>query len=162
MTNEKIFWSGEPALVVVLYWAIKKLTWFLIPIGIVLYLYIRYATEPDYGILFAYIGGIAGFYVISVVYSFFLRKTYKYSISNQTVNFEGGILNKQFKNVPYHKITDITKSQTIVQRMLGIYDIHVQTAGTSFVEISFLGVKDPYTPKNYIMQMVNRLSAQQK
>ncbi len=162
MANEQVFWCGEPVKAVVLYWAIKKLKWLLAGIGIILYLYIKYATKPDFGTLFAYLGGIAGLYAISVAYSFFLRKTYKYSISNKTVNFEGGILNKKFKNVPYHKITDITKSQTIIQRIFGIYDLHVQTAGSSFAEISFVGIKDPDTPKNQIMQIVNRLSTQQK
>ncbi len=162
MANEKIFWKGEPSPVAVVSWAIGQLKLFLILIGIVLFLYIGSATEPALDTLLMYIAGIGGLYFLSVIYSFFLRKTYKYSVSNRGVTFEGGIINKQFKNIPYHKITDVTKSQSIIQRLFGISDLHIQTAGTSFPEISFLGLKDPDTPRNYILQMLEKVPAQQK
>lgn len=162
MFNEEIFWHGEPAEVVVLYWAIERLKLVLISIGIILYLYIKYATMPDLDTLFMYLGGIISLYLLSIVYSFFLRKTYKYSISNQTVNFEGGILNKKSKNIPFRMITDVTKSQSIIQKFFGLSDIYIQTAGTAdFPEICFIGLKDTDTPKEYIMQKI-KYSTQQK
>lgn len=160
MSDEKILWSGEPKGIIVLYWALNKFIGFLILIGVVLFLYTAYSTRPGLHSLFLYISIIIGFYLIIILYSFFLRKTYKYSISSQTVNFEGGILNRQFRNIPYHKITDVTKSQTILQRIFQIYDLHIQTAGTSFAEISFVGLDDPDLPKGLIMKNVNKLQNQ--
>lgn len=167
MADEKTLWSEEPAGILFLYWTIRKLKWVLILFGFLLFLYFSsylrsYPTKPEFSVIFPTIWGIVGFYLVSVVYSFFLRKTYKYTISDKTINFDGGILNKQFKSVPYHKITDVTKSQTIVQRMLGIYELHIQTAGAPYREISFEGLKNPDTPKSYIMKKISKFSARQK
>lgn len=160
MTNDKILWRGEPSETVVLYWALNSLRTFLIvTIGIVLYSYYEtFKTPQAFPVLQQYlpylITGMIILYISHVVYLSLLRKTYKYSVTHETVDYESGIFNKTFRNVPHHKITDVTKSQNIFERIFGISTLHIQTAGTSIAEISFVGLKDADTPRDIIMESI--------
>ena len=73
--------------------------------------------------------------LIIQIYLIFLRKTYRYIITNRRCIFIGGILKKIERTVPYKKITDIQRSQNIVERMLGIWNVQVFTPGTASMQI---------------------------
>ena len=68
--------------------------------------------------------------------------------------FEGGILLRRVKSVPYHKITDVSVSQNILERILGISKLNIHTAGTGIPspEIQFVGLTDPEMPQSIIME----------
>ncbi len=69
------------------------------------------------------------------IYLIYLRRTYRYIITNRRCIFEGGILKRIERTVPYKKITDIQRSQNIVERMLGIWNVQVFTPGTASMQI---------------------------
>ncbi|MCF6325539.1 MAG: PH domain-containing protein [Gammaproteobacteria bacterium] len=69
------------------------------------------------------------------VYLFFLRKTYRYIITDRRCIFVGGILKRVERSVPHKKITDIQRSQNIIERLLGIWNVQVFTPGTASVQI---------------------------
>ncbi len=69
------------------------------------------------------------------IYLIYLRKTYKYIITNRRCIFVGGILKRIERTVPYKKITDIQRSQNIFERMLGIWNVQVFTPGTASIQI---------------------------
>ncbi|VAW95925.1 hypothetical protein MNBD_GAMMA21-1591 [hydrothermal vent metagenome] len=73
--------------------------------------------------------------IIIQVYLINLRKTYRYIITNRRCIFIGGILKRIERTVPYKKITDIQRSQNILERMLGIWNVQVFTPGTSSMQI---------------------------
>jgi len=73
--------------------------------------------------------------VIIQVYLIFLRKTYRYIITNRRCIFVGGILKRIERTVPYKKITDIQRSQNIIERMLGIWNVQIFTPGTASMQI---------------------------
>ncbi len=69
------------------------------------------------------------------VYFVYLRKTYRYVITNKRCIFIGGIIKRVERTVPYKKITDIQRSQNIVERMLGIWNVQVFTPGTASIQV---------------------------
>ena len=73
--------------------------------------------------------------VIIQIYLIFLRKTYRYIITNRRFIFFGGILKRIERTVPYKKITDIQRSQNIIERMLGIWNVQIFTPGTASMQI---------------------------
>ena len=73
--------------------------------------------------------------VLIQIYLIFLRKTYRYIITNRMCIFVGGILKRIERTVPYKKITDIQRSQNIIERMLGIWNVQIFTPGTASMQI---------------------------
>ena len=65
------------------------------------------------------------------LYLYFLRRTYKYIITNKRCIFIGGILKRIERVVPYNKITDIQRTQNILERMFGIWNVQIFTPGTA-------------------------------
>ena len=70
-------------------------------------------------------------FILSLVYVYFLRGTYEYFITNQRCIFVGGIVRYRERSIPYHKITDVERSQNIIERVLGVSSIRIFTPGTS-------------------------------
>lgn len=69
------------------------------------------------------------------IYLYFLRKTYRYIITDRRCIFVGGILKRVERTVPHKKITDIQRSQNIIERLLKIWNVQVFTPGTASVQI---------------------------
>ncbi len=69
------------------------------------------------------------------IYLIFLRKTYRYIITNRRCIFIGGILKRVERTVPHKKITDIQRSQNILERILGVWNVQVFTPGTASMQI---------------------------
>ncbi|NOZ81566.1 MAG: PH domain-containing protein [Candidatus Micrarchaeota archaeon] len=90
------------------------------------------------------------------LYHVALRSTYHYYITNERVIFKGGILLKTIRSIPHWKITDVTLFQNILERILGIYRIGFQTAGTekAIPEIIFSGLTDPREPYRISMEVI--------
>ena len=68
-------------------------------------------------------------------YLIYLRRTYRYIITNKRCIFVGGILKRIERTVPYKKITDIQRTQNIIERLLGIWNVQVFTPGTASMQI---------------------------
>ena len=96
--------------------------------------------------------------VVAFAYQIALLRSYTFHITNERVILFGGILLRKIKNVPYHKITDVSITQNIIERMLGISTLNVHTAGTGAQrpEIRFFGIRDPEKPQSIV---VNELRA---
>tara|TARA_B100000929_G_C15494267_1_gene415495 strand:- start:858 stop:2216 length:1359 start_codon:yes stop_codon:yes gene_type:complete len=101
---------------------------------------------------------------IVIMYHHALRKTYVYYITNQRCVFQGGIIKKIRRSIPYNKITDVEISQNIAERLLGITSINIHTAsmGTHKSEISFVGLKDAETPLTDINNNMESGSAEKE
>ena len=111
--------------------------------------------------------GIAFFIVIVIfVYCIYLRRTYRYTITNRRIIFCGGILRRVQRSVPYHKINVVEMSQTIIERMLGISSLGIYTPGTGSMgrsssgrppEIAFVGLTDTRTPVGAINNLLSQV-----
>ncbi len=94
-------------------------------------------------------------FIGSLVYISYLRKTFIYHVTNQRCNFEGGIIRYADRSVTFERITNVEKSQNLLERIIGIQSVWVQTAGTGYKrpEIVFEGLLDADTPLATINKM---------
>lgn len=111
-------------------------------------------TAGPSGIIYYYSAVFIVLLIIVFLYHVALRKTYKYHITNDRIIFEGGIILRKIKSVPYHKVTDVSISQNIIERALGISKTNVHTAGTGMQrpEIQFVGLAHPENPQSVIVK----------
>ena len=102
---------------------------------------------------------------LALAYCSVLRKTYRYFITNRRCIFQGGILRRIERSIPYHKITDVEISQNILERFLGISSIRIFTPGTSSVrvfgqggaEITFVGLAQTEEPAETVNNMLRQV-----
>ncbi len=81
-----------------------------------------------------------------------IRRAHKYYLTDQRVIHRFTFFSKRTSSVLYDKIQDIHLTQGILDRMVGLGKIHLNTAGTNVVEIIFRGVKGPVEVKRMIEQ----------
>ena len=106
-------------------------------------------------------------FILAMAYYQRLKETYKYYVTNQRCIFEGGIVVRRLRNVPFYKITDVEINQNIIERMLGIFSLKIFTAGTASLgspgferaEIVFWGLKDAETPAGIIQGILRKYKA---
>ena len=112
------------------------------------------------------IGAVLFITSIIFLYCIYLRRTYRYIITNHRVIFSGGILRYSQRSVPYHKINVIEISQTAVERMLGISSLGIYTPGIGSTgrssngrqpEIAFVGLKNIGAPMGAINNLLSQV-----
>ncbi|MCD6575670.1 MAG: PH domain-containing protein [Nanoarchaeota archaeon] len=67
----------------------------------------------------------------------------KFYITNKRMVSVYTFLTKRLSSVKYSQVTDIHYTQGILGRLLNYGDIHINTAGTTFMELVFFGVENP-------------------
>lgn len=77
-----------------------------------------------------------------------------YYFTNQRIVAETGILSKNWIHVPYAKITDISVNKGIIDRMLDIGSIKIDTGGTGTFEESIDSVRDPESIGRFIQSRI--------
>ena len=152
--GEKKLYEGYPETAVLVLWFFRVLliAFFITPIMTI----ISTNSINNYWIFYLLI--FIPVLFITFVYQIFLRRSYHNYITNERIILEGGILLKKIKSVPYHKVTDVSIYQNIIERALGITTLNVHTAGTGvqIPEIGFFGLRQPEKPHLII---VNELKA---
>ena len=76
---------------------------------------------------------------LSFFYISILRKTFHYIITNRRCIFQGGIIKRVERSIPFHKITDVERSENIFERFLGISRVKVFTPGTASMAFNAFG-----------------------
>lgn len=100
-------------------------------------------------------------FIIVFLYHIALRKTFKYYVTTDRVVFMGGIILRKIRSVPFHKITDASISQNIIERILGIYKVNIHTAGTGThrPEIQFVGIREPEKAQSLVLRELKKFKA---
>ena len=79
-----------------------------------------------------------------------VRRGNTYYITNKRVIHEFTFLSRKISSTTYDKIQDIHMTQNLIERIFGIGTIHINTAGTHFIEIKFKGIKEPISIKRLV------------
>ena len=79
----------------------------------------------------------------------------EYWIEGTTLRINQGIIVRKCKSIPLDRITDIQLVQYPLMRLFGIWNLHIQTAGSTHREPegSILGPCDPEAVRDTIMAM---------
>jgi uncharacterized membrane protein YdbT with pleckstrin-like domain len=88
--------------------------------------------------------------IIVIILIELIRRGHTFYITDKRVIHEFTFLSRKISSSMYDKIQDIHMSQGIIERMVGIGTIHIDTAGTTVIEIRFRGISNPVSVKRMI------------
>jgi uncharacterized membrane protein YdbT with pleckstrin-like domain len=91
-----------------------------------------------------------------LVYKFLSNKCKDYSVTNQRLYIEEGIISKKKKDIPLQKINDLEVNQGIIQRFLGSGNILVLTGNDKPTKLT--NIDNPETFKNSISEITGQIS----
>lgn len=103
------------------------------------------------------ISGVAfGFFLIVGIIAFLRYYYFVFYCDENADEFvvEKGIVNKTRLSIPFHKIQQVNLQQPLLHRIIGIYKLEIDTAGSSDEEVSIPAVnhKTAIALKSYILQ----------
>ena len=84
------------------------------------------------------------------------RKAHKYMITPVDVRDECNLLSKKVSSIRYEKIQDIHSTANLRERLLGVGTVHINSAGSSSIEIVFKGVHNPDGIREEIENRLNQ------
>ena len=95
---------------------------------------------------------LAGFIVLSVLQ---YRKFYFYVRGNQLI-IEKGVISRDKITVPFDRIQSVHINQNIVQRMLNVVALKIDTAGSAVKEMEIAALERSYARKvqEFLMRMI--------
>jgi putative membrane protein len=93
------------------------------------------------------------FALVLLPYLWFRYHTLRYRFDREGVSMRWGILFRREVNLTYRRIQDIHVTSGILQRWLGLADIHVQTAsGSAGAEMTIEGLKEFETVRDFLYE----------
>lgn len=78
-----------------------------------------------------YIGAILFIVILSYVWARLSYHFYRYELTDNGFKKESGVIYKQYVTIPYERIQNVDIYRGVIARILGLSDIHVQTAGST-------------------------------
>ena len=115
--------------------------------GLGLLLAIFFVGPPAFGAIAGVVGTLAavgvGVVVLGVVvgYSVAYYRRFEYELTAETFDIRSGVFGRREREIPLRRIQNVDISQNIVQRVLGIAELRLETAGASGSEahLKFVG-----------------------
>ena len=108
------------------------------------YLFFLVMGASFYQIISEYLGAytfpvigssILALYIISIIFTYFYEvwyfQTYYYEISEDFIVIRKGVFSTREVTIPFDRIQDVYVDQDILDRMFGLYDVHISSATIS-------------------------------
>ncbi len=83
-------------------------------------------------------------FALDVVVGFVRRFSTRYTITNQRLRIQRGILSKHIQQTRIERVQNVNTSQTFVSRILRVGTVDFDTAGTDDSDFTFVGVGSPH------------------
>lgn len=92
--------------------------------------------------------------VFFLIYSFLQYRKFYFYVSGDNFVIEKGVLRQEKINVPFSRIQSVNTRQNIIQRLLNLVGLKVDTAGSIAQEIDIPALSKDYAEelRNYLMQ----------
>lgn len=87
------------------------------------------------GIHYIYFG-LAAILFLILFRAYLVYKNFQFKIENERFILKQGILKKTNTSIPFHRIQNINYKQNIVQQIINVYEVSIETAGSSDTEIT--------------------------
>jgi uncharacterized membrane protein YdbT with pleckstrin-like domain len=68
------------------------------------------------------------------------RKSLRYKITERTIDYETGLLSRRIETLQLWRVQDIDFRQSLIQRMLGVAEIHIFTKDRTDAELVLRGL----------------------
>ena len=86
----------------------------------------------------------------------------KYSMSDDRIFFEKGLLNMKFEEILLYRVRDISMKITLGQRIFGVGSILLQSSDKTAPVLEIKNVKNPRQVKEMIHQQVEQVKEQRR
>jgi len=83
-------------------------------------------------------------FALVVLVGFVRRVSTRYTITNQRLRIERGLLSKHVQQTRIERVQNVNTSQTFVSRILRVGTVDFDTAGTDDSDFTFTGVGSPH------------------
>jgi uncharacterized membrane protein YdbT with pleckstrin-like domain len=83
-------------------------------------------------------------FALDVLVGFFRRVSTRYTITNQRLRIERGLLSKHVQQTRIERVQNVNTNQTFVSRILRVGTVDFDTAGTDDSDFTFIGVGNPH------------------
>mgnify|MGYP001049658325 CR=1 FL=1 len=80
--------------------------------------------------------GIAALLLFLLARAFLIYKNFQFKIDKEYFILKQGILKKTNTSIAFHRIQNINFKQNLVQQIIGVFEVSIETAGSSKTEIS--------------------------
>ena len=95
-----------------------------------------------------------------VVFVGFLRRlSTRYSITNQRLRIERGILSKHVQQTHIERVQNVNTRQSFIERILQVGTVDFDTAGTDDSDFTFVGVGSPHSVVEAVDRAQRKASA---
>ena len=107
-----------------------KATWFLLILFIQ-----RFSKLSDIALSYIYIG-IVVFLVFFLLRAYLIYKNFLFKIDDGHFVLKEGILKKKNTSVSFERIQNINFKQNLIQQVINVYEVNIETAGSKDTEIA--------------------------
>ncbi|MDP5106709.1 MAG: PH domain-containing protein [Polaribacter sp.] len=80
--------------------------------------------------------GIAVVLIFLLVRAYLIFKNFQFKVTNDHFILKQGILKKTNTSVPFYRIQNINFKQNIIQQIIGVFEVSIETAGSKDTEIA--------------------------
>ena len=85
--------------------------------------------------------GIGLLVVLAAVFSFLQYRRFQFHIEGEELVLDKGIFVREKQTIPFHRIQTVNLTQTIIQQILGITGLKIDTAGSAKEELQIRALK---------------------
>ena len=80
--------------------------------------------------------GVVAVLVFLLIRAILTFKNFIFKIEDQHLILKQGILKKTNTSIPFHRIQNINFKQNVIQQLIGVYEVAIETAGSNDTEIA--------------------------
>src|SRR6056297_490616 len=80
--------------------------------------------------------------ITGIVYEFAYYQRFRYELTADTFDVTSGVLSRRTRELPVRRIQNVDIRQNVVDRLLGIAAVHIETAGGGETEVSLRYVSE--------------------
>ena len=103
---------------------------------ILLFFFIQKFSKISENTLFYIYLGVGVLFVFFLVRAFLIFKNFQFKIENEHFILKKGIIKKTNTSIPFDRIQNINFKQNIIQQIINVHEVNIETAGSSKAEIS--------------------------
>lgn len=79
---------------------------------------------------------VVAYFVVMLSYQLVYYQRFDYELTDDTLDIESGVVSRRNREIPIRRVQNVDISRNVVQRVLGIAQINLETAGGSSTEAS--------------------------
>ena len=163
--HEETLWRGSPSLVVLIGHVVLMLI-VLIAVPLITAAITQHTNDLDAASRINHIGWLVTLIILMIQFINFLvallkRRSIVYTITNQRVMIEQGVLSKSLSEIDLRYIDETEFFQHFSERILGIGSVTLISSDKAFPTTTLRGIKDPRAVRELIRSHAYQVSQRQ-